>query len=739
MLSRAAAALAAAIALPSLLRPAATAEDRQLMDRAALIRGVRVVDAPGLPGPVCVFGESAFAVVTGRTKQGAVLPLVAASRFGRGRVVAFGKDGFLGAKALAMGDTARLVANSIRWAAGKSGPVRVGVHQRDALVEHLRGLGLDARVASLGQLQQVDVLMARPNRVPRSDLGRLSQFVAQGGGLIVAELGWGWLQLNPGKTLTQDFGANLLLARMGIVWADGILDRTDSSGYRTDAPPPSLSNASRALDAALAHAEHRATLSVGDVAQVSTVLAITARSMPATDAILLPRLRALASNGSLNVTPTPKKPVPRSDLLSRLVLTMQLREALRKPPRQVAAHPAAAVFPGAVSSKAQRVTRTVGIDTAVPRWHSTGLYAPPGGLITVRVPDSAAGKRLKARIGATHCRIWGKDKWLRAPEITREFVIRGPATPAANPFGGPVYIVAPPKCALGAMTVTVSGAIEAPWFRLGKTPPSEWRRVIRHRPAPWAELQGNQAILTVPSTHIRDLDDPTELLQLWDRILDTCADLAAWPPNARKWPERYVADVQLCAGYMHAGYPIMIPLRAVPALLDRQLLVTKGAWGLFHETGHNHQSRDWTFGGAGEVTVNLFTLYLLDKLCGIDPSEGRMAKPKIRSDVRRHFAAGCPFDQWKRKPFVALAMYVQMQQAFEWEPFRAVFAEYRGLPDGQRPKTDDDKRDQWLVRFSRRVGKNLGPFFQTWGVPTSEQARSSLADLPVWVPASIQR
>jgi len=41
-----------------------------------------------------------------------------------------------------------------------------------------------------------------------------------------------------------------------------------------------------------------------------------------------------------------------------------------------------------------------------------------------------------------------------------------------------------------------------------------------------------------------------------------------------------------------------------------------GVWGLFHELGHNHQSADWTFAGAGEVTVNLFTLYIFDKVCG---------------------------------------------------------------------------------------------------------------------------
>ena len=59
----------------------------------------------------------------------------------------------------------------------------------------------------------------------------------------------------------------------------------------------------------------------------------------------------------------------------------------------------------------------------------------------------------------------------------------------------------------------------------------------------------------------------------------------------------------------------------------------------------------------------------------------------------------------------------------------------RGSDLGPLPKTDDEKRDQWMVRFSRATGKNLGPFFQTWGVPTSQAARDSIQEMPGWMPA----
>jgi hypothetical protein len=82
-------------------------------------------------------------------------------------------------------------------------------------------------------------------------------------------------------------------------------------------------------------------------------------------------------------------------------------------------------------------------------------------------------------------------------------------------------------------------------------------------------------------------------------------------------------------------------------------------------------------------------------------------------------------------------MYIQMVEGFGWGAFQKVFIEYRGLSGAQLPQNDDQKRDQWLVRFSRAVGKNLGPFFQAWGVPTSDGARASIQSLPQWMPADM--
>ena len=94
---------------------------------------------------------------------------------------------------------------------------------------------------------------------------------------------------------------------------------------------------------------------------------------------------------------------------------------------------------------------------------------------------------------------------------------------------------------------------------------------------------------------------------------------------------------------------------------------------------------------------------------------------------------------WKRSPFLALIPYYELKQAFGWDAYKRVFAEYRDLRPDERPRTDDAKRDQWLIRMSRTVGHDLGPFFTSWSIPTSDEARSSVSDLPVWMPAGSER
>lgn len=713
-------------------------------DLDALLDGVTEIAAPGVPGLLCVYGPEAVPVIVGAPGQGAVsvdvrAPVVAAARWQDGRVVALGHDGYFVRSTLETADTGSLMMNALHWAAGETAPARprIGVAGASELRVWLTETGHDAIEVGLTpeSLRTVDVVAVGLWNQSEPEIEALSTFVRGGGGLVTVSVGWAWARrLYPDRDLVTDHPGNRLLAPVGIQWADDYLSRTTTEGYAVDGQPHGLTHAGVALDAAEAHAAGRRALAQPEIDQALDSLIRTARSLPPDDTLLAPRLTRLADNADW---PSEDQPVGRADMIDRLAAAFFVIEHRRTPPESVREHPAAADFPGSVPDDAPRLTRNLTIDTTVPRWHSTGLYAAPGELVTVTVPDAAAGSGgFQVRVGAHTDGIWQRSEWKRMPEISRRFPVSETTTLVANAFGGLIYLEVPDDADLGSIAVRIEGAVAAPRYVLGETDPAAWRNEVRHAPAPWAEIVGRNMIVTTGASEVRGLDDPVAVAETWDRVLDLSAELAAWPASSRSSPERFVVDRQISHGYMHAGYPLMAHLDQQANLVNAERLRSEGNWGLFHEVGHNHQRGDWTFDGTLDVTVNLFTLYVYEFLCGVPPTERWRGSHLSRAEWMALYDFDDPdFELWKREPFLALIMYAQMQEAFGWEAYRQVFATYRSLSDEERPKNDDEKRDQWLVRFSRQVGRDLGPFFETWGVPTSQAARDSIDDLPVWMPS----
>lgn len=466
---------------------------------------------------------------------------------------------------------------------------------------------------------------------------------------------------------------------------------------------------------------------------------------------------ALLRDGQSDFFPTPEKALGGGKPVDRLIVSLQVRQMNALSAEDVKAHPAAKSFPGLVEKTAQRVTRTLKFDTSAqgwhnggiygnpgsPYWHSTGLYAAPGEVITVTTPDKALDKGMRVRIGAHSDSLWRKRSWQRSPDICRRFKLDKSITKAANAFGGLIYIEVPLDVKIGIIEVTITGAVESPYYVLGETDDDKWRSQIRNRKAPWGELATDKVILTLPSEVLRTVEKPRELMEFWDGIMDCYADLLG-RDHQRRRAERFVSDVQISAGYMHSGYPLMTMLDITTTMVDKERIKSNGhhgIWGLFHEIGHNHQNSDWTFRGTTEVTVNLFSLYVMEKICELTDDDN--PHPSVTTEARKkmmkkYFADGAKFEDWQKSPFLALIMYIQMKDEFGWPTFNKIFRQYRSLAEQDRPKNDDDKHNEWLIRFSKTAGRNLGPFFQAWGIPTSQTARESIANLPKWMPQDLE-
>ncbi len=432
---------------------------------------------------------------------------------------------------------------------------------------------------------------------------------------------------------------------------------------------------------------------------------------------------------------------PAWDVLPLLLVSLDQRKALQIPPQKMKPYKAADRFPGPVPPGAPRVKAApVEIDLSTTRWQSTGLYAPPGEAVKVVFPGSVPKGRFTVVVGCHTDSIRGKPAWLRFPRITRAFPVnRGGPLLVGNVFGGLIYVSnkkASPKG--GKIRVTVTGAVRAPVFFLGKTSLTEWKKTVRNYPAPFGEIAGKKMVLSLPSRVLRGLDDPARVARFWDRVVEAQDELADF--HDRNYPERFVFDKQISAGYMHSGYPLMGPVSAAPRAVDVDTLMVKGNWGMFHEIGHNHQflryhtyANPWTFDGNIEVTVNIFSSYTYVAVLNKPENMGHQhwRTDLLPQEIQKTYTDK-PYPQKSHKE--RCLFWVHLIEEFGWKTLHQVFSDYMKLPKSAWPRTNLAKRSLFLEIYSRRAGCNLAPLFEGWGLEVTKEAKDKVKSLPPWRP-----
>ncbi len=357
--------------------------------------------------------------------------------------------------------------------------------------------------------------------------------------------------------------------RCGLAFGPESVSETVRGGFSVTACPPVALHVWHALTLL---STPNASRSQCDTAQRVASAALSA--LP-DDGPLQQRMTALASTGGAAPVPTAEAPIRASAFLQRFAVSTHVNQLQHLPPARVKRHPAADVFPGrcAIPTAARVFVVKFDAKSSSTRWNSTGLYVAAGEPVTVRLlSGSAAG--LSLRIGCHSDSLLHHDSWSRIPCIDLEHVSKNKSScvqlvcliyrhehpqsivldtsgrfTICSAFGGLLYVVVPDnQHSVSAVLECTGGVVEAPFFQLGRDSSAEWQR-RRHADAPFGELASRKVVLSVPSQHLRQLDDPTALLQFWDRVSDACADLASLPRD-RACPWRYVADVQISAGYV---------------------------------------------------------------------------------------------------------------------------------------------------------------------------------------------
>lgn len=263
-----------------------------------LINGVKKIASPGTPGYLSVFGSDALILAYGMAGENLPQPGVAAGRFGKGKMVAFGHAAFLANIQINNEfDTARLITNSIHWLSSSGSTSRVLHLGNDDGEKALNHLGFHVEKADLENLDPARVLVVQEGYLHPKYSEKVSLFVKNGGGFMTSTTGWGWLQFNPGKDLRKDHGANLVLEKGGIVFGNGYLSPVMGLGLSSNTELMPKYHVKRALEIVDSVVKGKKEFQNELEAKlIYNILQIAANNIPSGNQAFAPKIKEILDN-----------------------------------------------------------------------------------------------------------------------------------------------------------------------------------------------------------------------------------------------------------------------------------------------------------------------------------------------------------------------------------------------------------------------------------------------------------
>uniref|UniRef100_A0A3Q2DAB7 TRPM8 channel-associated factor homolog n=1 Tax=Cyprinodon variegatus TaxID=28743 RepID=A0A3Q2DAB7_CYPVA len=643
---------------------------------------------------------------------------LAGSYYGRGRIILVTHQIFLERE-----NMASFWKNAYDWL----DQGRKGVVGFEPGVKPLPNLGLTCKTTQLNQDLSVFVCTAYTG----TEAQMIQNFVVEGGGLVIGGEAADWASKNTGQNPMQDFSGNKILNKMGL----SLLRKTVQKGeYK--APDPSQVKEFHIRDLLHRFAGHvleGRELNKEDEEHLEKLGKDLASflNMKAYDRFsyieILSVLIDILKKGEISQV-SHKKPVksPKQHMIISMATDVYEASLNQEDllPYIIKDNPPLPVV------KNQRIKITAQTGQIELGWISTGLYLSPGMKTDVVLPPKLVNTNWRVIQIGCHSDHLKKKVLVRAPYVIKRFPVTSERMKVWNLWGGLIYLMAPRNIKLEEeQEIVVEEAVAAPYYKSGVTTAADWSSV-RQAPAPWAEIEFDNVIFTVPSGRIRQLEIPLEAEKLWNDIMKAVADLAVIPQKFTP-KERFVVDVQISIGFLHSGYPIMMMPSAGAQLFKPDGAWTKGLWGEIHELGHNQQRSPWEFPShTSEATCNLWSVYVHEEVLGLGRAEVcRSLKPQKRKDrIEKYIEEGRNLSSWS--VWVALETYLQLQEKFGWAVFKQVFAQYHDMTNVPRDK--EGKMNLYAETFSKAADMNLSGFFKAWGWPIKPATEEKLSNLPAW-------
>ena len=278
---------------------------------------------------------------------------------------------------------------------------------------------------------------------------------------------------------------------------------------------------------------------------------------------------------------------------------------------------------------APRIEKIINVNNvSTPRKRSLGVFAPAGEVITVTIDESLVKAGLTVNIGYPYSADdVGSDNFDRWPndrmaQFYLSFKLTGTVTYVGSPLGGMVTLDGV-NTNLGNFSITVSGGIDMPDYKLGVSTVEDWQNILA-APSPYVWLLTPHQYFVMPKVEISDVDDPYDAMLWWHK-----ASMISMYSIAREDTAHFTTPViSVFDSYVFIGEAVATvwafytncPSYWCKGVLSYDNLMYGGAWGALHEYNHHHQahaySTQWGVGGVDEMTNNVLNaisyIYLTD-------------------------------------------------------------------------------------------------------------------------------
>ena len=299
------------------------------------------------------------------------------------------------------------------------------------------------------------------------------------------------------------------------------------------------------------------------------------------------------------------------------------------------------LYGGNVSDDEKAVKKVMKINPVSTTNYITGLYAPPGEVITVEISEedlTNIGGSLTFLIGFyTHNNIYSVNSAnvgiKRVPNLTNSLTITKTTGYIGSFIGGPIYISNPSKTK--KFTVTITGAVPYKHIIFGTTTKEEYEAMSDYT-APFFEFDIRDSIRYSGGASIiknYEYDNLVNNLLFWDKCVRTSRQV---PSGSNKnlgihflFDPCVNSKGALALAYVGRNWCQVPP--SFGMAMDFETATKYGVWGHIHELNHHFQRYGFN-NVANEVTnnvINIVEYILYTQLSGLRNAYSNAALCKI--------------------------------------------------------------------------------------------------------------